>query len=133
MTIKAFADTLAAVTLTGVKKKFAGIPKKLASTDLPAQWVDMPSAVINPGGEFSTLSSSAAAYSATLYIAVSPVAAEGGLPDAQRTAMLNIANVVEAWAETTPYQVEIQMTPRIPVANIEYRGVTVRVTADDME
>lgn len=133
MSIGAFADALAAVTIAGVTTRIAGIPKTLAAEQLPAQWVDMPSALINPAEGMSTLYRSAAVYTATLYIAVEPVAKEGGLPDSQRTKMLAIADAVEEWAEATPYIVEIALTPRIPVAAVEYRGITARVTADDME
>jgi hypothetical protein len=56
-----------------------------------------------------------------------------GLPDAQRTAVLTMADTVQAWAEASPYVVEIETTRRIPVAAVEYRGVIATVTAPDME
>lgn len=131
MTMSGFASGLAAVTLAGVTTKIAGIPKTLNGVTLPAMWVDLPTAVIEPSGEFSTLAASAARYTTTIYIAVDAVVE--GLPDTQRTAMLQVADAVEAWAEASPYAVEIRLTPRIPVGSIEYRGVTVLVSGEDME
>ena len=131
MAISAFANALAAITLAGVTTKLPGIPKELKPSQLPSQWVDMPSAVINPENPFGTLAGSASRYSCVLYIAVDRLVE--GLPDTQRTAMLQIADAVEIWAEASPYTVEIELTPRIPVGGVEHRGLTVRVTAEDME
>lgn len=134
MTIKTFADELAAVNFAGVTKRCAGIPKALFPADLPAQFADMPSALINPSeaiGNFGTFGAAAARYSGTILIAVAEVTE--GFPDNQRTAVLDMAERVEAWAITTPYTTEITTALRIAVGAKEYRGVTARVNAPDMD
>jgi hypothetical protein len=93
MTIKDFADELAAVELAGVRRVFRGIPKQLAPGDLPAQWADMPGAVINPDQLNSTFDEAAPRYSGVLYVAVADVSE--GLPDNQRTVILEMAERVE--------------------------------------
>lgn len=130
-TLKTFADELAAVSLTGVTTTIAGIPKELTAAQLPAKWADLPSATIEPELDtFGTLAAGAAAYTGTIYIAVAELAE--GLPDAQRTAILDMAVRVEEWAIATPYAVTIETKARIPVGSREYRGVVAQVTAPDM-
>jgi hypothetical protein len=131
MTIKDFADELAAVELAGVRRVFRGIPKQLAPGDLPAQWADMPGAVINPDQLNSTFDEAAPRYSGVLYVAVADVSE--GLPDNQRTVILEMAERVEEWARQTPYATEIVTHLRITAGSREYRGVIARVGAPGME
>lgn len=134
MNIKDFADELAAVTFAGVCRKFTGIPKQLRPGDLPAQFVDMPTALINPSeavNAFGTFDAAAARYSAALYIAVSLF--DEGLPDDQREAMLDMAVRVEEWAIRTVFVTELRTDQQIVVAGIPYRGVIARVQAPDMD
>ena len=131
MTITEFADDLAAVVLASVETPFDGIPRELLPAQLPAQWVDLPSAVIDPPGAFGSFTESAATYTGTLYVAVCEVSV--GLPDDQRAAILEVADEVEAWAVASPYRVEITTARRIPVGNKEYRGVMAVCTLADME
>lgn len=131
MTLTEFADLLAGVTLAGVTTKLGGIPRELTAGQLPAQWADLPSATIAPENAYGSFERSATAFTGVLYIAVAQVTE--GLPDGQRTALLAMADAAQAWAEASPYAVEISTTRRIPVAAVEYRGVIVTVTAPDME
>lgn len=131
MTLTEFADLLAGVTLAGVTTQYDGIPRELTAAQLPAQWADMPGASISPDDPYSTYSRAATTFTGVLYVAVAQVTE--GLPDAQRAAVLTMADAVQAWAETSPYAVEIETTRRIPVAAVEYRGVIATVTAPDME
>lgn len=130
MTIREFADELAAVELAGVRRIFSGIPKQLSPGDLPAQWADMPGALINPEQPYSTFDEAAPRYSGVLYVAVAEVTE--GLPDDQRTAILEMAERVEEWARRTIYQTEILTHLRIPAGSREYRGVLARVNAPGM-
>lgn len=130
---KTFTDDLAAVVFTGVCRRFDDIPKQLMPSDLPAQFVDLPTVTISPQetvSNFGTFDASAGRYVATLYIAVSEVTE--GLPADQREAILDMAVRVEEWAIRTPYTVTIETKQRIPVAAREYRGIVAQVTADDM-
>ena len=131
MTLTEFATLLAGTTFAGVTTKLSGIPRELKTAQLPAQWTDLPSASITPDDGYSTFSRAATTFTGTLYFAVAQVTE--GLPDAQRTAVLTMADTVQAWAEASPYVVEIETTRRIPVAAVEYRGVIATVTAPDME
>lgn len=131
MTIKEFADDLAAVRLQRVATRYPGIPKELYDHELPAQWVDMPAAVIRPEDDFGTFAESGVTYSAQLFVAVSPVTE--GLPEEQREAMLKMAEDIEAWAKQSRYEVQITTAPRIPVGSREYRGVVAQVALTDLE
>lgn len=133
-TIKTFADELAAVTFTGVVKRFDGAPKVIYPHELPAKWVEMPSAMIEPSaaeGSFGTFAASAARYTTFMFVAVCELSE--GLPDDQREAVLDMAERIEAWAILTEKTVEMATQPKIKVAAREYRGITCRVTAPDME
>lgn len=131
MTLTEFADLLAGVMFDGVVTQFDGIPRELTTAMLPAQWADLPSATIAPENAYGSFNQAAALFTGTLYVAVAEVTE--GLPDAQRTAVLGMADAVQAWAEASPYVVEITTTRRIPVAAKEYRGVIAAVTAPDMD
>ena len=128
-TIAAFTNALAAVTLSGVTTVYDDIPRELKASELPAQWVDMPAAVVSPDSTFSTFDESGVRHVATIAVAVADVSE--GYPAAQRTAVLAMATTVEAWAITTPWQVEIFTAARIAVGSREYRGVLARVTAEE--
>jgi hypothetical protein len=130
MSIQTFTDELAAVVLPGVRTRYPDLPRELADRELPASWVDMPSATIRPGDPYGTFAESGVSYSAQLFVAVSPVTE--GLPDDQRAAMLTMAAGIEAWVRETIYEVVIQTAPRIPVGSREYRGVVVAVTLPDL-
>ena len=130
MSIKTFADEMAALVVAGVTTRYDGIPKQLAPAQLPVKWVEMPSAVVEPTGNYGTLAESGSRYTVMMYIAVS--AFDEGFPDAQRSAVLDIAAAVEDWVEEKSYTAEINTQQPVAVANIPYRGVTVRVTADAM-
>jgi len=129
-TIKTFADELAAVVFTGVTKRYAGIPKVLADSELPAQWVMLPRAVITPENAVSTFEQSAARYTCTIFIAIGKY--DEAMPTAQRTAVLDMAVRVEEWAIRTPYTVTIETMAPIAVAARQYRGVVAQVEADDL-
>lgn len=131
MTLTEFADLLAGVTLAGVITKLDGIPRQLTAAQLPAQWAELPSASVAPDDAYSTFSSAATVFTGQLYIAVAEVTE--AVPDAQRTAVLTMADRVQAWAEASPYAVEIQSGARLGVAGREYRGVVATVTAPDMD
>lgn len=130
-TIKTFADELAAVVFHSVETRYPGIPKELYERELPAQWVDMPSAAIRVGDDFGTFDESGTSYTAQLFVAVSLVTE--GLPEQQREAMLDMAEEVELWAKDTTYEVLITTAPRIPVGSREYRGVVAKVTRTNLE
>lgn len=130
MSILDFADELAAVELPGVRTVYPDLPRELHDSELPASWVDMPSATIRPGDIYGTFAESGVSYSAQLFVAVAPVTE--GLPAAQRTAMLQMAEGMEQWARETIYEVTLQTAPRIPVGNREYRGVVAQVQLADL-
>lgn len=133
-TCKTFTDDLTAVVFAGVLTRFDDIPRELKASQLPAQFVDLPTISISPQetvSNYGSFSAAAGRYVVTLYIAVAEVTE--GLPENQRTAILDMAEEVEAWAITTPWTVEIETKARIPVGSREYRGVVARVTADDMD
>lgn len=130
-TIREFADELAAVVFDSVETRCPGIPKELFERELPAQWVDMPSAAVRVADNFGTLNESGVSYSARLFVAVSLVTE--GLPQEQREAMLTMAEEIELWAKETIYEVLITTAPRIPVGSLEYRGVVAQVTRTNLE
>lgn len=131
MSILDFADELAAVVLPNVRTIYADIPRELTDRELPASWVDMPSATIRPADLYGTFAESGVSYTAQLFVAVSPVTE--GLPREQRAAMLQMAEGMEQWARETIYDVTLQTAPRIPVGSREYRGVVAQVTLRDLE
>lgn len=130
MSIADFANDLAAVHLPGVRTVYPDLPKELTDRELPASWVDMPSATVRPGDLYGTFAESGVSYSAQLFVAVAPVTE--GLPGDQRAAMLTMAAGIEAWARETIYEVTIQTAPRLPVGSREYRGVVAAVTLADL-
>jgi hypothetical protein len=131
MTIRTFTDEIAALEFDCVRRRYADIPKEIKSEDLPAQWTEMPAAVIDPAGLFGTFEEGGSRYVVSLFIAVAPV--KEGFPADQRNATLEAAAEVEAWAKTTPYLTEIVTSARIPVGSVEYRGVGARITAEPAE
>ncbi len=130
MDIKDFADELADISIAGVTTVLGGVPNELKPAELPAQWVDMPSAIVEPGNQYSTFTASGARYTAVLRIAVAQVGI--GLPDEHRDDVLEMAAEVIKWAAGTPYSAEVLTAPRIPVGNQEYRGVTARIIAEEV-
>jgi hypothetical protein len=131
MSIADFPDELAAVTFAGVNRRYDDIPKELKAEDLPAQWVEMPTAFVAPTELYGTFEEAGSRYVCMMFIAVATVAE--GFPADQRAAVLTMAARVEAWAKTTPYATQITTSARIPVGSREYRGVGVQVTADAIE
>lgn len=134
MNIKTFADELAAVTFTGVVKRYNDIPDSLREADLPAQITMMPTAAISPQEtvwQFGTFDAQAAVYTTEMYFPVAAVSQ--GFPDRQRDAVLDMAAEIEEWAIQTPWQVTMDTTQRLKVGSQEYRGVLVSVTSVDME
>lgn len=130
-TFTEFADSLAGIEFTSVTTELDGIPKTLLGSQLPALWCDLPSATVTPDGVFGTFGSSGVVFTAKMYIAVSKVVE--GLPDAQRTSLLTIAEEVRAWVELMTYGAVIETKERIPVGAEEFRGVTAVITYADME
>jgi hypothetical protein len=131
MTIRTFRNEIAAVEFAGVRRRYDDIPKELKAEDLPAQWVEMPSAAVGPQELFSTFEEGGSRYIISLFIAVARVME--GFPAEQVAATLAAAEEIEAWAKTTPYLTEITTSARIPVGSVEYRGVGARITADAAE
>lgn len=129
-TIGEFFSALAAVEFAGVETNYSDIPKERARTDdLPAKWVGMPQAVIDPQQMFSTFSEAAALHTLSIYIAVAEM--KEGFPADDQTAVLEMADTVEQWAKTTPYTVRALTEPRIALGGKEYRGVTAVVSSND--
>lgn len=123
-------DSLAAVVFDGVTTVYPGIPKELFARELPASWVGMPSQIIDPAGPYSTFEESGVTRSVRLTIAVSEF--DEGFPREQMTAVLEMAQTVEAWAKFTPWRVEMitgdtSDGPNIRVGSREYRGVVARI------
>ena len=132
MSIKTFTNDLAAVELAGVVRRYDGIPKELRPGDLPAQWVQMPIAILAPEEGLGTFAESGVRYTVIFRVAVSEVTE--GLPARQRDAVLDMAETFQNWARDTHYTVEtLDTEARIAVGSREYRGVTARITAWEME
>lgn len=127
MTIREFADELAALPFDCVVSRFDDIPKALRKDQLPASWFEMPSAVVDLTEPYATFALSGAGYSGLLFIAVAEK--QEGFPAHQRDAVLTAAEEIEVWARTRHYRAEITTAATLSVANVEYRGVGARITA----
>lgn len=131
MTIREFADQLAALPFDCVRTRYDDIPKKLKREELPASWFEMPSALVGPDEQYATFGESGTRYSGVLFIAVAEK--QEGFPADQRDAVLDAAEEIELWARQQYYRAEITTAATISVANVEYRGVGARITTPALE
>jgi len=131
-TYTAFVDSLEALTVTGVTRRYtSGAPSALNTADLPAQWVELPRgdnvlATANP--------SRARTLTADLIFALEPVGQDTRPANQQKciTLMDAIETAFATYSEPTLGAPSLNLKLVIvPVNTIDYWAVAVEVTALD--